>query len=73
RPMRSARLYEPRGIAPALVLGGLVSLAGCGGGAPPTGTQVQDIPAPVSLEGMYKSQPKTKAPKAAPKYDMPGR
>jgi hypothetical protein len=71
--MRLVPLLRVGGITCGIALGSLAFAGGCGGGAPPTGTQVQDIPTPTSLESMYKSQPKAKAVKAAPKYDMPGR
>jgi hypothetical protein len=56
--MRTVRLIQFGGIPFGVILGSLLFLGGCGGGAPPTGAQVQDIPSPVNIKDMYKSQPR---------------
>jgi hypothetical protein len=71
--MRPMRPLQAGIIACGIVLGSLVFSGGCGGGAPPTGAQVQDMPSPINLSDVYKKQPKASTPKATPKYDMPGR
>lgn len=70
--MRTVRLIQFGGIPFGTVVGSLLFLGGCGGGAPPTGAQVQDIPSPVNIQNVYKNQPKVATPKAPPKYDRPG-
>jgi hypothetical protein len=71
--MRPVRLLRVGGIAIGIVSGSLLFAGGCGGGVPETGTQAKDMPSPVNIQDMYKGQPKAKALKSPPKYDMPGR
>jgi len=71
--MRPVHSLKVGAIASGIISGSMLFSGGCGGGVPETGTQAKDMPTPINLADMYKNQPKTKAVKAGPKYDMPGR